>query len=202
MAKIQTRRTVSISKVMYAAIVERAAKLGISASQYVHDLAAADLRAVGIEPPEHVSVREAARRLTDVAAAAGRASWRDPERAAHAARARDGKFAEAGADHGRGGAVDTSGVQLPASTPIARMRAAAAQGAGVVTPFRTKVFDRESEEVIEAKLNGRKLPKMTRACVWCEEQFTRIRPNIEGMHADCAVERQRVESRSAARRAM
>jgi hypothetical protein len=53
MAKRQTRRTVSLSGEMIAAIKEAAEQAGVSASQYVHEAVARRMTADGLPAPRH-----------------------------------------------------------------------------------------------------------------------------------------------------
>jgi len=53
MAKRQTRRTVSLSGEMIAAIKDLAGRAGVSASQYVHEAVAQRMTAAGFVAPRH-----------------------------------------------------------------------------------------------------------------------------------------------------
>jgi hypothetical protein len=53
MAKVQTRRSLSFSRPMHEAIKARAAVLGKSAAQYLHECVAAEMLAANIEAPKH-----------------------------------------------------------------------------------------------------------------------------------------------------
>ena len=171
MAKKQKRRSVSVTRELYVALQIRADQLNVSISRYVHELVAADLRSVGIEPPLHVhDVRPplSSPTLVPIVAPPPLKPVRD----------------------------ETRNTSLASSTPLAQMRAR-----GVVTPWKPAKVDKLSADAPKPAAGSVCAYcecSWSESASRSGEDLARVETDAGPMHAKCARVRERLARRAAA----